>query len=111
MHLYRVMANVHAGANQPNAQSGQLGLVTVWVRSNSETEALDRARSIIDGRRYGSVNELSIYLEQASTLPEAARPSDEGTGAGYLGMRQQAMERGDGLFELWYPNEPNESRE
>jgi hypothetical protein len=30
--------------------------------------------------------------------------------AGYLNMRQQAIDNGDGLFELWYPEEPNESR-
>lgn len=104
------MANVYASTEQPSVQIGRLGLVTVWVRSDSEREALQHARTIIDSRRYQSVKDISIYLEGPSTLPEAGGSADGGVGAGYLGMMHQAMERGDGLFELWYPEEPNEPR-
>jgi hypothetical protein len=110
MHLYRIMANVRAGVDQANAQRGRLGLVTVWVRSDSQQDALDRARQIISRRGYESANEPTIYLEQASTLPAAGDTSQLGMRAGYLNMRQQAIDHGDGLFELWYPEEPNESR-
>lgn len=111
MQLYRIMGNVRAGAGQPNAQRGQLGLVTVWVRSASEQDALERARRIMAGRHYESVSDLTTYLEQTSTL-SAAEDSSEGGGTrtGYLNMRQDAMERGDGLFEVWYPEGVDDSR-
>lgn len=107
MHLYRIMANVRAGADQPNATRGQLGLVTVWVRSDTEDRARDHAHRIISERGYESVGELNTYREEASTLPATDDSGQTGTRAGYLGMRQEAIERGDGLFELWYPDEPN----
>ena len=109
MQLYRIMANVRAGTEQPNAQPGQLGLVTVWVRSETENAALERARHIIDARQYESVAELTTYLEQTTSLPAADELGQADTRGGYLDMRQQAINRGDGLFELWYPEEPNES--
>lgn len=109
MQLYRMMANVQAGAGQPNAKPGQLGLVTVWVRSDSEEQALSRARDIIQARNYQSAGELTIYLEETTTLPAAADPPERGTRGGYLNMRHEATERGDGLFELWYPAAPNKS--
>ena len=102
MHLYRVMANVRAGAGQPKCEPGQLGLVTIWVQSASEHDAVERARRVIAGRHYQSVEELTTYREQSAHLPGATGPVDA---SGYLGMRQQAMEHGDGLFELWYPEE------
>lgn len=109
MRLYRIMANVRAGDAQPNAHPGQLGLVTVWVRSDSEEEALSCARTVMAARRYQSVAELTVYLEQTSTLPAADDSGQAGLRAGYLSMRQEAIGRGDGLFELWYPEEPTDA--
>ena len=103
MHLYRVMANVRAGDGQPKCARGQLGLVTVWVQSASEDDALERARRVIAERHYQSVEELTTYREQSAQLPGATGPV--GDAAGYLTIRQEAMEHGDGLFELWYPDE------
>jgi hypothetical protein len=107
--LYRIMANVRAGADQPNAERGQLGLVTVWVRSDSESDALERARRVVEERGYESVAKLTAYLEQTSSLASVDELGQADTRGGYLDMRQQAINRGDGLFELWYPEEPNES--
>lgn len=103
VHLYRIMANVRAGAGQPKCEAGQLGLVTIWVQSDSEDDALERARRVIAGRDYQSVEELTTYREQSTHLPGATGPA--GDAAGYFSMRQQAVEQGDGLFELWYPDE------
>ena len=103
MQLYRIMANVRAGAGQPKCEPGQLGLVTVWVQSASEDDALARARRVIADRQYQAVEELTTYREQSTHLPGATGPA--GDAAGYFNMRQDAMEHGDGLFELWYPQE------
>jgi hypothetical protein len=81
------------------------------VRSDGEDRARERAHEIISERRYESIGELATYREEAATLPATDESGETGVRGGYLGMRQQAIDRGDGLFELWYPEEPDEPRQ
>ncbi len=108
MHLYRLMANVRAGAAQvPQCVLGQPGLVTVWVRAASEEEAFARAREVLEKRQYASQDDISVYMEQPGD------PSDAGSGGsdartepvagGYEGVKETALKETDGLFEMWFP--------
>ena len=102
MHLYRIITEVRAGAEQqPVSEPGQAGLATVWVRSESEEEALRHARQVIDSRRYQSTGELTIFQEQSSGLLGAGEEDPQN--AGYTSMRDKALAHGDGLFEIWFP--------
>ena len=104
MHLYRIIAEVRAGAEQqPAGKPGQAGLATVWVRSMSEEDALRHAREVIGSRRYQSVGELTIFQEESSGLLGAGE--EEPQNAGYTTIRDKALARGDGLFEIWLPAE------
>jgi hypothetical protein len=102
VHLYRIITEVRAGSEQqPAGEPGQAGLATVWVRSQSEEEALRHAREVIDSRRYQSVGELTIFQEESSGLLGAGE--EEPQNAGYTSLREKALARGDGLFEIWFP--------
>jgi hypothetical protein len=102
VHLYRIITEVRAGAEQQTATApGQAGLATVWVRSGSEEEALRHAREVIDSRRYQSVGELTVFQEQSSGM--LGDGEEEPQNAGYTSMRDKALARGDGLFEIWFP--------
>lgn len=109
MHLYRIITNVRAGAEQPSCQPGQAGLATVWVQSESEEDALRQAREIVDSRRYEAVGELTVFQEESASAPAdpAGAAGDHEAQAdplawGYLKMRQQALTNRDGLFEIWF---------
>ena len=108
MHLYRIITNVRAGAEQPTCQPGQAGLATVWVQSDSAEDALRQAREIVDSRRYQAVGELTVFEEEASPGsrdPAGAESDDvsqaDSMASGYLKMRNQALTNRDGLFEIW----------
>jgi len=102
VHLYRIITEVRAGADQQNASApGQPGLATVWVRSLSQEDALRHAQEVIDSRKYQAVGELTIFQEESSGLLGAGE--EEPQNAGYTSMRDKALARGDGLFEIWFP--------
>ena len=110
MHLYRIITEIRAGAEQQSgSQPGQPGLATVWVRSDSQEEALRCAREVIESRRYQSVGALTVFQEE-STHASSPTPGDAGSAdeedalaSGYSNMKEKALARGDGLFEIWFP--------
>lgn len=113
MNLYRIMTEVCAGSGQRNCEPGQRGLATVWVQNESEDHALRQARQIIEARQYRSIGELTVYLE-ATHIMATTSPASRGEGeidalaTGYANMKERALARGDGLFEIWFPAQPPE---
>ena len=103
VHLYRIMAEVCAGAGQRNCEPGQRGLATVWVQSDSEENALQQARQIIDSRQYPSVGELTAYLEHTHGSATTGAGHEDALASGYTSMKEKALASGDGLFEIWFP--------
>ena len=103
MHLYRIIAEVCAGAAQQNCEKGQRGLATVWVRSESEEGAMRDAQRIINARSYSSVGELTVYLEHTHGSPSGGAGDEDPLAAGYTSMKEKALASGDGLFEIWFP--------
>lgn len=103
------MANVRAGAAQPKCEPGQLGIATLWVQSDSKEEALRRAHSIVAARNYQSYGELSIFREETTHAPTLDADLNVepalGPAAGYVSMKEKAIESADGLFEIWFPQE------
>lgn len=115
MQLYRFMAAVTAGPEQAQCVDGQRGVVTIWVRADSESAALSRAEQAVNARRYSSRGELTGFLEEQASHSTTRTTLDEAEtqSAGYETIKQNALDRGDGLFELWMPEPGNdaESRE
>ena len=103
VHLYRIITEIRAGAEQRNCQVGQAGLATLWVRSDSEEDALRQAREIVESRKYQSVGELNIYLEHAHDSASGGAGEEDPLAAGYTSMKEKALASGDGLFEIWFP--------
>lgn len=103
MHLYRIITEVRAGADQRNARPGQAGLATLWVRSTSEEDALRQARAIIDSRNYQSIGELTSYLEHSHGAATTGAGQEDALAAGYTSMKEKALASADGLFEIWFP--------
>ena len=103
MHLYRIITEVCAGPGQRNCAPGQRGLATVWVRSESETDALRQARAIVEARKYQSSGELTVYLEHTHGGASAGAGVEDPLAAGYTSMKEKALASGDGLFEIWFP--------
>ena len=103
MHLYRIITEVCAGPAQRNCEKGQRGLATVWVRSESEAGAMRDAQRIINARSYGSVGELTVYLEHTHGSPSGGAGEEDPLAAGYTSMKEKALSSGDGLFEIWFP--------
>ena len=66
MNLYRLMTDVRAGAGSERIAPGSRGIVTLWVRANSEGEALAHAAAILAKRAYSSIGPLHVYLEEAT---------------------------------------------
>lgn len=97
------MTEVCAGPEQRNCQPGQTGLATVWVRSESEEDALRQARAIVEARKYHAIGELSIYLEHTHGSPSGGAGDEDPLAAGYTTMKEKALGSGDGLFEIWFP--------
>jgi hypothetical protein len=89
--------------------AGDLGIVTLWLRANSERTALARAKVILTSRRYASIGELHAYAEVLandqlvfSTEEErAAERREDWVLAGYDAMKERALAHADGLHEVW----------
>ena len=109
MNLYRIMADVSAGAGQPNMTLGNPGIATLWVRANSKALALARAEVILATRQYSSTGRLNSYVEELANDPfgcptaaeRAADRTDESVVAGYDAIKEQALAQADGLHEIW----------
>ncbi len=111
MQLYRMMTDVRAGTDHAGCATDQSGIATVWVRADSEADARRRGKEIIAGRNYASHGELQLYLEETpedasfrSTEPTSETGQREGAVlSGYSEIKAAALDRGDGLFEAWFP--------
>ena len=109
MNLYRIMTDVRAGSHQRSVAAGDLGIVTLWVRAESEGIALARAKFILTGKRYASIGRLSSYAEALASDPLACTTEEERVAdrredsvlAGYNAMKEQALAQADGLHEVW----------
>jgi hypothetical protein len=94
------MADVRAGVGQPTIASGGAGIVTLWVRSESEPAALDRGSVVLAARGYAEVGPLRSYLEEMVDDPLAPGAVEDRI-VGYDAIKQQALTHGDGLYEVW----------
>jgi hypothetical protein len=109
MNLYRIMTDVRAGPQQRSVAAGHLGIVTLWVRAESESAALARAKFILTRKRYASIGRLSSYAEALAHDPlacvtETERIAERGRDsilAGYDAMKERALSHADGLHEVW----------
>jgi plasmid stability protein len=103
------MTDVRAGAHQRSVAAGDLGIVTLWVRAESEPIALAQARFILTNKRYAAIGRLTSYAEALANDPlacatEAERIADrreDSVLAGYDAMKEQALTQADGLHEVW----------
>ena len=109
MNLYRIMTDVRAGSYQRNVTKGDRGIVTLWVRAESEEIALARAKLILTNRRYDSIGRLQSYAEAVAhdsiaLVTEAERAADrreDSVLAGYDALKEHALAQADGLHEVW----------
>jgi hypothetical protein len=109
VNLYRIMTDVCAGSHQRSVTKGDRGIVTLWVRAESEDIALARAKLILTNRRYASIGRLQSYAEIladdpfacASVEERAADRREDSVLAGYDATKEQALARADGLHEVW----------
>jgi hypothetical protein len=109
VNLYRIMTDVCAGSHQRTVMMGELGIVTLWVRAESEMTALARAKLILTNRRYASIGRLQSYAEALDNDPVACETEEERAAdrrrdwalAGYDALREQALAQADGLHEVW----------
>jgi hypothetical protein len=103
------MTDVCAGSHQRSVAIGELGIVTLWVRAESELTALARAKFILTSKRYAAIGRLQSYAETLDNDPlpyatEEERAADrrvDSVLAGYDTMKEQALARADGLLEIW----------
>jgi hypothetical protein len=111
------MTDVRAGSYQRSVTKGDYGIVTLWVRARSERGALAMAESILTNKRYASIGELRAYAEvlandplaSSSETERAAERREDWVLAGYDAVKEQALERADGLHEVWLGNTDNQS--
>jgi hypothetical protein len=109
LNLYRIMADVRAGSHHQSCASGELGIVTVWVRASSMSAAFARAGSILDDQQYDSIGTLHCYTEALGRNPlayanEAYRSlerCEDRLLSGYDALRESALAHADGLHEVW----------
>ena len=109
LNLYRIMTNVRAGSQQRSVAVGQLGIVSVWVRAQSQPVAIARATAILTNKRYASIGSLTCYAEVLDNDPlgcstegdRAAERREDSTLAGYDAMKDRALLQADGLHEVW----------
>lgn len=109
MNLYRIMTDVCAGSHQRSVAMGELGIVTLWVRADSELCALARANLILTTRRYASIGRLQSYAEALDNDTVVCETEEERAAdrredfvlAGYDALREQALAQADGLHEVW----------
>lgn len=103
------MTDVRAGSHQRGIAAGELGIVTLWVRAQSEFAALARAGIILSNKRYASIGRLTSYAEALAHDPFACTSAAERIAeqredvvlAGYEAMKEQALGQADGLHEVW----------
>jgi hypothetical protein len=103
------MTNVRAGSRQSNLAVGDCGIVTLWLRAPSESDALALAQLILTTRRYASIGELQAFAEvldydplACSTEQErAAERNEDWILAGYDAIKERAITQADGLHEVW----------
>ena len=103
------MTDVCAGPHQRNVTKGDRGIVTLWVRAESEDIALSRAKLILTNKRYASIGSLHSYAEALGNDPlacvteeeRAADRREDSVQAGYDAMKEQALAQADGLHEVW----------
>jgi hypothetical protein len=109
VNLYRIMTDVRAGSHQRGVAMGELGIVTLWVRADSEFTALARAKLILTSRRYASIGGLQSYAETLDNDPLSCETEDERAAdrredsalAGYDALKEQVLAQADGLLEVW----------
>lgn len=109
MNLYRIMADVRAGAGQRVTRSGDRGIATLWVRAESESIALARGKLVLANRHYSSLGTLHSFAEELADDPLASATAEERAAerrehavvADYDAVKEQALAQGDGLHELW----------
>ena len=109
MNLYRIMTDILAGSHQRSVTKGDRGIVTLWVRAESEEIALARAKLILTNRRYASIGRLQSYAETLSIDPLACDTEEERAAdrredsvlAGYDALKEHALAQADGLHEVW----------
>jgi hypothetical protein len=109
VNLYRIMTDVRAGSHQRSVPKGDSGIVTLWVRAESDEIALARAKLILTNRRYASIGWLRSYAETlahdslacATEEERAADRREDFVLAGYDAMREHALAQADGLHEVW----------
>lgn len=107
--MYRIMTDVRAGSLQRHIAKGDRGIVTLWVRADSEEIALGRAEWILTNRRYASMGRLQLYAESiandslgyVTADANAADRREDRLLAGYDAMKQHALAQADGLHEVW----------
>lgn len=97
------MAEVRAGAEQRNFTPGEAGLATVWIRGDSEQDALAQARKIMESRLYQSIGEVTVYLEHEHGSASAGAGHEDPLALGYSTLQEKVLASGDGLFEIWFP--------
>ena len=103
------MTDVRAGPHQRHVTKGDRGIVTLWVRAESQDSALTRAKLILTNKRYASIGTLHSYAEALGNDPlscvtEEERVADrreDSVQAGYDAMKEQALAQADGLHEVW----------
>jgi hypothetical protein len=103
------MADVRAGSHQRSAASGELGIVTVWVRASSVSAALKRAGAILNDRRYASIGTLHCYAEElghdplacTTEIERATERREDELLFRYDALKQCALAQADGLHEVW----------
>jgi hypothetical protein len=109
VNLYRIMTDILAGSHQRSVTKGDRGIVTLWVRAESEDIALARAKLILTNRRYASIGRLESYAETLSIDPLACDTEEERAAdrredsvlAGYDALKEHALAQADGLHEVW----------
>jgi hypothetical protein len=109
VNLYRIMTDILAGSHQRSVTKGERGIVTLWVRAESEEIALARAKLILTNRRYASIGRLQSYAETFSIDPLACDTEEERAAdrredsvlAGYDALKEHALAQADGLHEVW----------
>jgi hypothetical protein len=107
--LYRIMADVRAGAHQRCVACGDFGIVTIWVRAVSVSAAIKKAGFILNDRRYDSIGTLRCYAEELADDPftgvtkaeRAVERCSDRLLAGYDALKESALARAEGLLEVW----------
>lgn len=103
------MADVRAGVGQPTVPSGDAGIVTLWVRAESEARALEQGDVVLASRGYSEIGPLRSYLEEMNDDPlgsdtpseRAAERREYPVVAAYDAIKRHALAQADGLYELW----------